>query len=228
MQITKIIFTLLVISGSLFIWIFGLQNFLNVDLHERHQCLMSWMIPNYIKMPLKKHPHSYKYSLYLYREGYSYNTKLTGIPLLFVHGNGGSHKQVRSLGVALAEMKIPIDVFAVDFEEELSGLHGQLLWDQAEFVNYCIKQILKQYRGKHKSVIGVGHSMGGLVLRAAFMLKSYKNQSLDTIITLGAPHREHPVVIEQNLGQFYEFVNGFWKSKVSDRESGNGFSNCIQ
>lgn len=66
--------------------------YVDIDNFEPQQCLMYWENPAYI--PLKtRHKYSYKYSLYLHREN-SYDTQLKGIPLLFIHGNGGRYKQV--------------------------------------------------------------------------------------------------------------------------------------
>jgi len=82
--------------------------------------------------------------------------------------------------------------FAADFKEELSAFDGDLLWGQAEFVNDCIREILahiKRGEGRASSVILIGHSMGGLVARATFLLPNYVPLSVDTIVTLNSPHR---------------------------------------
>lgn len=84
----------------------GVQHVYQEDKQEANQCLMSWMNPNYIPIKLNPaHPTLSKYNLYLYREGSVQQAteqgyQLRGIPVLFVHGNAGSYKQVRSLGVA--------------------------------------------------------------------------------------------------------------------------------
>lgn len=217
---------------------YGLDRLLNQK-REPNQCLMSWMYPNFIPIKIENNKYNYKYSLYLYKEGRQIRQRspsMNNIPLLFVHGNAGSYKQVRSLGVALAERQsqVGVDVYAVDFDEELSGLHGDLLWQQADFVNMCIDKILSLYNGKHKNVITIGHSMGGMVLRAATMLPNYKNGSIDTIITFSTPHRycsffefhidngyrEHPGFIDSSLSQFYHKINSFWKKQISIPNSG--------
>ncbi|KAL0484555.1 GPI inositol-deacylase [Acrasis kona] len=215
---------------------------------EQNQCLMSWMNPNYIPVKVEP-PHptlSSKYKLYLYREGRFARQeigRLTGVPVLFVHGNAGSYKQVRSIGIATVldktqvpmldshikaivqrqaglNHKVELDVFAVDFEEELSALHGQLLWDQADFVNYAIQTIRSHYQGdKHKSVITVGHSIGGMVLRAAPLLPSYQPQTINTIITMSTPHVDHPFLFDRSLHQFYSHVNNEWKKQIRDPRS---------
>lgn len=78
------------------------------------------------------------------------------------------------------------DFFALHFHEELSAFSGQLLFDQAEYVNECIRcalpwlavfmkftgisYVLGLYERKKaslssvpKKVILLGHSMGGVV-----------------------------------------------------------------
>lgn len=91
-----------------------------------------------------------------------------GIPVLFIHGNAGSFKQVRSLAsIALRKSLnsrpgFHFDYFTVDLNEELSGLNGALLYEQKEYVNRSISRVLQLYEGlsdKPQSVILVGHSM---------------------------------------------------------------------
>jgi hypothetical protein len=201
---------------------------------EKDQCIMSWMNPNYIPLEVPKNIFSYKYKLYMYREG-SRELKVSGIPVLFIHGNAGSYKQARSLGPAVVKSRqtsgpsedsfnsvmqslhranlsagVSIDLFTVDFTEELSAFHGQLLWDQAAYSNLCIKFILSMYKTGQKSVIIVGHSMGGMVARAVPLLSNYKDESINTIITLSTPHREHPFLVDSSLHSFYTNVNNKW------------------
>ena len=63
-------------------------------------CLMTYMYPTYIPVPLPSNAISGKYSLYLYHEGWKkidyqlHLVKLSGVPVLFIPGNGGSYKQV--------------------------------------------------------------------------------------------------------------------------------------
>lgn len=66
-------------------------------------CVMTYMYPTYIPISTPKNVSSTKYGLYLYHEGWrkidfnQHIKKLNGVPVLFVPGNGGSYKQVRSL-----------------------------------------------------------------------------------------------------------------------------------
>ncbi|KAF4799611.1 GPI inositol-deacylase isoform X1 [Turdus rufiventris] len=174
-------------------------------LYEENRCSMTYMYeyPEYLKIKLpKKTARRYPaYELYLYGEG-SYaeenkNLLLTGIPVLFLPGNAGSYKQVRSLGsIALrkaedVDFKYHFNFFSVNFNEELVALYGGSLQRQTKFVHECIKVILKLYRDQEfapSSVAIVGHSMGGLVARALLTLKNFKPELINLLITQATPH----------------------------------------
>jgi pimeloyl-ACP methyl ester carboxylesterase len=88
------------------------------------------------------------------------------------------------------------DFFVVHFNETLSAFSGDLLWDQTEFVNDCIKFILSIYDKnlqsspnavKPSSVILIGHSMGGIIARAVFIKPNYTPKSVKNIISLNSP-----------------------------------------
>lgn len=110
-----------------------------------NQCQMTYMYeyPQYVPIDLKSAPVSPPhYKLYAYGEGKATERlrkgKFVGIPVLFIPGNSGSHKQVRSLAsVALRkslddqEHRPKFDFFAVDFEEELSAVYGGVLERQS-------------------------------------------------------------------------------------------------
>nr|GEW49285.1 putative GPI inositol-deacylase PGAP1-like, alpha/beta hydrolase fold protein [Tanacetum cinerariifolium] len=69
----------------------------------KNGCNMTYMYPTYIPISETKSLSSSKYGLFLYHEGWKkidYNEhlkQLNGVPVLFIPGNGGSYKQVRSL-----------------------------------------------------------------------------------------------------------------------------------
>lgn len=66
-------------------------------------CIMTYMYPTYIPISTPKNVSLAKYGLYLYHEGWKHIDfnehlkQLNGVPVLFIPGNGGSYKQVRSL-----------------------------------------------------------------------------------------------------------------------------------
>ena len=133
----------------------GMYDFLSED--EPNRCGMSYMyeVPQYIRQREPDHP---KYGLYAYGEGklaeLTKKGKFSGIPVLFIPGNAGSHRQVRSVAsialrkaIDIYKYKTHFDYFAVDFNEEFSALFGGTLIDQADFVRKSIKSILSLYSG---------------------------------------------------------------------------------
>lgn len=64
-------------------------------------CVMTYMYPMYIPISSPKGTSTVKYGLYLYHEGWKkidfedHLKKLSGVPVLFIPGNGGSFKQAR-------------------------------------------------------------------------------------------------------------------------------------
>uniref|UniRef100_A0A8C8RMV6 GPI inositol-deacylase n=1 Tax=Pelusios castaneus TaxID=367368 RepID=A0A8C8RMV6_9SAUR len=202
-------------------------------LHEENRCSMSYMYeyPEYLKIKLpKKVSRRYTaYELYLYGEGnYAKKNKnliLTGIPVLFLPGNAGSYKQVRSLGsIALRkaediDFKYHFNFFAVNFNEELVALYGGSLQKQTRFVHECIKAILKLYKDQEfapRSVAIVGHSMGGLVARALLTLKNFKPELINLLITQATPHVAPVMPLDKYLTDFYTAVNNHWILKAQD------------
>jgi len=65
-------------------------------------CVMTYMYPTYIPITSMESVTPVKYGLYLYHEGWKkidyreHVKKLSGVPVLFIPGNGGSYKQARS------------------------------------------------------------------------------------------------------------------------------------
>eukprot|EP00741_Cyanophora_paradoxa_P007048 tig00001073_g6819.t1 len=207
-------------------------------------CGMSYMWPGYFPVPVEPAPlpegakrrATAGYGLYLYRDGSTMDantvdvTDVSGAPVLFVPGNAGSYRQVRSLasrehavsrGEGADGRGAPaFDYFSIDFGEELSAFHGEVLWDQSYFVNDCIHTILALYRARNpetapESVVVVGHSMGGMAARAAVTLPNHAPGSIRTIVTLATPHRAAPLASDMSVARFYEAVNGFWRKRVA-------------
>ncbi|XP_041363306.1 GPI inositol-deacylase-like [Gigantopelta aegis] len=192
---------------------------------EENGCEMTWMYqwPEYLDVNLGKEIKAEfpKYELYIYGEG-NYarqisKLKLEGIPVLFIPGNAGSYKQVRSLAsVALRKAEhtsFHFNYFTVNLQEELGGLYGGVLQEQTEFVHACIKKILGFYKSARfppTSVILVGHSMGGIIARALFILPDFDPHLVNTIITQATPHQAPAVSIDSDLVHFYKNVNSFW------------------
>ncbi|XP_018431645.1 PREDICTED: GPI inositol-deacylase [Nanorana parkeri] len=195
--------------------------------YEENRCSMTYMFeyPEYqkIKLPKKAARLFPAYELHLYGEGiYAENNKqlpLNGIPVLFLPGNAGSYKQARSIGsIALRkaeniDLRYHFDVFSVNFNEELVAFYGGSLRRQTEFVNICIKAILHLYKSQEfppQSVVIIGHSMGGLIARALFTLKTFNPQLINLIITQATPHLMPVLTIDYYLTDFYAMVNNYW------------------
>lgn len=112
------------------------------------------------------------WALYLYKEvGWDTESKLdddgtplalNGSPVIFVPGNAGSFRQVRSLAGAASRTywELPrvkrkgiggkgsasLDFFTLDFNDDFSAFHGQTLLDQAEYLADAITFILSLYQ----------------------------------------------------------------------------------
>ncbi|OWF52730.1 GPI inositol-deacylase-like [Mizuhopecten yessoensis] len=194
---------------------------------EENNCDMTYMfeMPEYVNISLgeevkKTYP---RYGLYVYGEGdyakYVSDMNLQGVPVLFIPGNAGSHKQARSLAsVALrrVEEKKPnfhFNYFTVDLNEEMMGLYGGTLQDQTEFVHLCMTKILTLYGeapNPPSSVILVGHSMGGIIARALFTLPDFDPSLVSTIITQATPHQGPVLPLDKKLSTFMTAVNSYW------------------
>ncbi|KAF6153828.1 hypothetical protein GIB67_001061 [Kingdonia uniflora] len=266
-------------------------------------CTMTYMYPTYI--PIASGPEnvsSAKYGLFLYHEGWKnidfkeHIKKLSGVPVLFIPGNGGSYKQARIFVVALLafhlllvalvelvrsiaaesdrayqagplertfyqeasltpeeiagtvgsnEFKFPnqyssrLDWFAVDLEGEHSAMDGRILEEHTEYVVYAIHKILDQYKESHearlkegskiskslpKSVILVGHSMGGFVARAATVHPHLRKGSVESVLTLSSPHQSPPVALQPSLGHYFSRINQQWKAGYGIQTSHTGSS----
>ncbi|SCZ99080.1 BZ3500_MvSof-1268-A1-R1_Chr7-1g09385 [Microbotryum saponariae] len=162
---------------------------------------------------------------------------LTGIPVIFVPGNAGSFRQVRSLasaasrayyelpgvrrkGIGSKEGGRPLDFFTLDFNDDFSAFHGQTLLDQAEYLADSIRYILSLYhqesnaiqgRPDPTSVIVIGHSMGGIVARAALLHPHYQSGSISTLVTIATPHAVPPVTVDRGVDRVYDNINSYWR-----------------
>ncbi|CAM9332889.1 unnamed protein product [Discosporangium mesarthrocarpum] len=210
---------------------------------KSNKCSMTYSRPNYFPVPVPvpgdvegvREPNhgvgfdeaaGINYRLFRYMDGKLPKSernlkplKPQGTPVLFVPGHLGSYQQVRSLGSHAANAKVSgpwvrLDLFTLDFREELTALHSTITWKQAEFFNLAVRAILDlySYRGEDAptSVIVVGHSYGGLVASAAFALRSFSLGSVSDIVTLGTPHRKGPWVVDQSMFRLHQHINALW------------------
>ncbi|KAI8871078.1 PGAP1-domain-containing protein [Ramicandelaber brevisporus] len=159
-------FNLAVLSIALLFGAIVFDSFFNQQ-PDYPQCSMSYMWPEYhhvTSLGTMQSKFATKYHLYLYREtsiDLPVSSILTGVPVLFIPGNAGSHKQIRSIAAATAKLsrdmrqsisdngrlsgKGGLDVFTISTNEELTAFHGYSLIEQATFVNDAIRHILHLY-----------------------------------------------------------------------------------
>ncbi|KAJ9584662.1 hypothetical protein L9F63_020987, partial [Diploptera punctata] len=225
-----------ILSGLIFVtFILGFHNFMTNN--EENGCEMTFMFeyPQFVRiaLPLVVARNYSRYGLYAYGEGH-YTERLrhmifNGIPVLFIPGNGGAFKQVRSLAsVSLwktlnSHAPFHFDYFTVDLNEEYSGLFGGVLFDQRDFVHHCIQRILQLYKYEKRptSVILIGHSMGGMVAKGLFTDPTFDKNLVKVILTLVTPHN-HPVLsLDSYTARFYDSVNGYWTRNRQPHSDGN-------
>ncbi|CAM9406051.1 unnamed protein product [Ectocarpus sp. 6 AP-2014] len=209
-----------------------------------NSCKMTFSRPEYVHLPVAGYPAGeaagdevpgYQYRLMRYMDRAlpasekADPLKPAGVPVLFVPGHLGSYEQARSLGSQAAGIKLSgpmrrLDVFSLDFLEECTALHGSLVWRHAEFLNHAVEAILDLYTGKGgvpfaDSVMVVGHSLGGVVTRAAFTLPSYRLGSITDILTLGSPHDRPPWGMDYSYLSLYKCTDSLWRWHSSPFDS---------
>ncbi|CAH0564162.1 unnamed protein product [Brassicogethes aeneus] len=230
-----LVFCLIITCG----YIVGLLKFLTD--YEIDQCEMTYMFeyPQFVRISHeidKKYP---KYELYAYSEGRlterARKMDFTGIPVLFIPGNRGSYKQVRSLAsIALRKALTKnapyhFDYFTVNLNEEFSGISGVLLNDQLNYVNHSIYRVLDLYKGKNAptSVILVGHSMGGVLAYKILTTLDSESSLIPIVITLATPLKRPPVLFDPHLNKFYEGLSTNIPDKSTFISLAGGFSDFL-
>ncbi|EZA56408.1 hypothetical protein DMN91_009837 [Ooceraea biroi] len=198
-----------------FLYILGVARYITD--FEENTCEMTYMFeyPQYVRISLdsdikEKYP---RFGLYAYGEGYV-TEKLrrmhfSGIPVLFIPGNAGSHEQVRSIAsVSLRKSirdRIPyhFDFFAVSFNKDYSAFYGGVLMEQTTYVSHCIKAILALYKNKVDSVVLIGHSMGGIIAKGALVLTPNVNASYASMIINLATPSTPALVLDRIFANYY-------------------------
>ncbi|XP_015438322.1 PREDICTED: GPI inositol-deacylase [Dufourea novaeangliae] len=213
---------------SLFVfYILGVARY--VTDFEENTCDMTYMFeyPQYVRISLgneieEQYP---RYGLYAYGEGFV-TEKLrrmyfSGIPVLFIPGNAGSHEQVRSLAsVSLRKSlkgrtQFHFDYFTVSLGKDYSALYGGVLMEETVYVSHCIQKILNLYKTNMQNVVLIGHSMGGIIAKGSILLTSNINASVaNIIITLATPHAP-TLVLDSTLANYYYNLENHL-SKIKD------------
>jgi len=135
--------------------------------------------------------------------------------VLFIPGNAGSSHQVRSIASSATRQYFsspytvspdfssrspaskPLDIFAVEFNEDLSAFHGPTLLSESTYVLDAIRYILSIYP-PNTSIVVMGHSMGGVV--ATSLLPS---PHISAIITMSTPHTLPPARFDSRIEDIY-------------------------
>ncbi|KAG7447513.1 PGAP1-domain-containing protein [Guyanagaster necrorhizus] len=181
-------------------------------------CRMSRMSPSYIlqtEFNASWTSLANRYSLWLYREvGWESNMIHGSQPVLFIPGNAGSSRQVRSISSSAVRQFYssphllsqafestsfkPLDFFAVEFNEDLSAFHGPTMESETAYTADAIAYILSMYP-PNTPIIILGHSMGGII--ATSLLPSDK---ISAIITMSTPHLLPPARFDQRIDRIYD------------------------
>ncbi|KAH7344773.1 PGAP1-like protein-domain-containing protein [Rhizoctonia solani] len=194
-------------------------------------CRMSWMSPSYIVQDdfnTSWTPLARRYSLLLYREVGWDAEQPNGRPVLFIPGNAGSSHQVRSIASSAARQLYstphvrstdlpanvePLDLYAVEFNEDLSALHGPTLQTQTTYVQAALEYIASKYSNKRDlQVTLLGHSMGGIVALNA--LASPRHRALTgAVITMSSPHSLPPARLDRQIEQVFDnSIDALWNA----------------
>lgn len=191
-------------------------------------CRIVYMGPSYARIEAFDEsytPYARKFLLYLYREQDKdaepdNDAFLSGVPALFIPGNAGSYRQVRSIASETANLhfddgygSVPYDFFTADFNEDYTAFHGRTALDQAEFLNDAIRYILNLYSHREnppKAVVLLAHSMGGIVARTMLTLPNYVPGLVNTIVTLALPHAAAPLTFDGDILRIYSAIDRFW------------------
>ncbi|CAE6433307.1 unnamed protein product [Rhizoctonia solani] len=185
-------------------------------------CRMSWMSPSYIVQDdfnTSWTPLARRYSLLLYREVGWDTEQPNGRPVLFIPGNAGSSHQVRSIASSAARQLYstphvrstdipanvePLDLYAVEFNEDLSALHGPTLQTQTTYVQAALEYIVSKYSNKHDlQVTLLGHSMGGIVALNALVSLDHR-ALVRAVITMSSPHSLPPARLDREIEQVFD------------------------
>ncbi|XP_054729003.1 GPI inositol-deacylase isoform X2 [Anastrepha obliqua] len=231
-------FFVIVIILSAVSFFYGVYN-INVEV-EQNACQMTYMFekPQFSRVYFSDNEYFPHYGLYYYNEGRIpkdvETIHLNGAPVIFVPGNGGSYKQVRSLAsVALRKRRgnaadVHLDYFTIDFKEELSALYGNYLERQTIYLKACIKAVLKMYANNkiaEREVVIIGHSMGAVVAYA--VLRDVEiSKYINTIISLSAPIKKPLIIVDKKIDEFYKNITDYMSNARSSFKPNENTNFC--
>lgn len=108
-----------------------------------------------------------------------------------------------------------IILFLVNFEEQLSALYGGYLENQKLFLRIAIlavRTLYKEANNVDKSIILVGHSMGGKVAQAVIQDPAIAKY-INTIIFISSPIDKPVVNFDPKINEFYSNTDGYFHNK---------------
>ncbi|KAF7302057.1 GPI inositol-deacylase [Mycena indigotica] len=199
-----------------------------VDQLSPQGCRMSYMWESYV--PQSRFDGTWtslanRYSLQLYREhdgqgNHWGSDALKSLPVLFIPGNAGSWRQVRSIASSAARQYYhapssaapefrdrirPLDFYAVEFNEDLSAFHGPTIEAQITYTARAIDYILSLYP-PGTQIIVMGHSMGGVVATSLLSPEYNHTGNISTIITMSTPHKLPPARLDARIDAIYDLT----------------------
>eukprot|EP00736_Rhodelphis_marinus_P003704 Rmarinus@m.25956 len=155
-----------------------------------------------------------RYHLYHYRDSRCPKTLSDSVRrvILFVPGQRGSYKEIRSIGsvflLSAPHRCTTAAVYSLDFQEEFSAIHPTVLLDELEFSERSLNVIESLH--PHAEIILLGHSMGGILSRLLH-LSSLDRRSIAAILTLHTPHA-YPMVASAEAVSIYADLHAAWKA----------------
>ena len=106
----------------------------------------------------------------------------------------------------------------MDLNEEYSGVFGGILEEQTNFIEHSIKAILNLYKNlpnKPKSIVIVGHSMGGKIAQS-LLISPNTSSFINTVITLATPVDKPVLMLDMETYNYYEKIDKFWLENRSN------------
>jgi hypothetical protein len=134
--------------------------------------------------------------------------------------------QIRSFASKMHNSDETFQYFALDFGKTKAALHGGVLLAQAEFVNEALKTIAQLYslqnaKGKPskeyhelEKILILGHSVGGMVARTAFLLSNHPHCIVSSLVMLSTPNLRPTFSPDPSLQVLYDQVNSAWRKSL--------------
>lgn len=198
------------------------------------RCEMSLMSPGYEELShAVTSEYGHKYRLFRYYDHSVEGSKVGDsecIPVLFVPGNCGSYRQVRSFASQLLRDSAGAvqcyNTYSVDFRGEFVAVSAHLLSSQANYVQRVASYLLERHP-QSASLILLGHSYGGFILRLARLLQNVWKERRVLLITLASPHRNAPFTSSRALAVLHSRLEGTLEDGLDVISIGSGETDVL-